>query len=428
MSDRAKKSESQPMKQAKASLTQYFLVVLGVFGIGSLLLNAKLSQNYPYHAFVGNGYSGTLKAKLYESLGHNGIYDEAAIDSAKDDLPHRLAGLNCTRYGGPVNASEFVYWRDIPADSRHISPFHRKQKRNLLNNVVGDDDEEEYLTFEPDHGGWNNIRMAMETVLALAFSMGRTLVLPPEKRLYLLSQTKKTRHGVTQKHAFSFADFFHMNSIHNEHEGLNIITMEDFLQRHVMQGKVYDPKTNRPVFPPHNRTNYDGQPDAIFSWLRQYSRQVTWQPDVCLAVFPADASDTAVLEMKNIFSTMLAQNPKFEDYVGRPVPVNANTLERLKEARAGRNEMCLYDKGLQAAPILHFPVDPKAKARMLVQSYQFLFFQDYVRNDYKYFSSHAPNISSHGTLLLSFRQRHDLWIKRFIRYVQYAIIFLRLSL
>ena len=36
-----------------------------------------------------------------------------------------------------------------------------------------------YLTLEPDAGGWNNIRMGMETAALFAWSTGRTLVLPP---------------------------------------------------------------------------------------------------------------------------------------------------------------------------------------------------------------------------------------------------------
>jgi hypothetical protein len=40
-----------------------------------------------------------------------------------------------------------------------------------------------YLTFEPDVGGWNNVRMQMEIVLVLAMTTGRTLVLPPEQHM-----------------------------------------------------------------------------------------------------------------------------------------------------------------------------------------------------------------------------------------------------
>jgi len=35
-----------------------------------------------------------------------------------------------------------VYWEDIPSDSKHISPFKRKSGPT------------QYLTFEPDQGGW----------------------------------------------------------------------------------------------------------------------------------------------------------------------------------------------------------------------------------------------------------------------------------
>ena len=56
------------------------------------------------------------------------------------------------------------------------------------------------MMFEPDGGGWNNIQMAMESVVRLAVTMGCTLMLPPEQRckcMYLLCrgdfQFKMTR-------------------------------------------------------------------------------------------------------------------------------------------------------------------------------------------------------------------------------------------
>jgi len=44
---------------------------------------------------------------------------------------------------------------------------------------------ERYLTFVPDPGGFNNVRMGLENALVLARASGRTLVLPPPQRVYL---------------------------------------------------------------------------------------------------------------------------------------------------------------------------------------------------------------------------------------------------
>jgi hypothetical protein len=94
-----------------------------------------------------------------------------------------LSTLNCDAFGGPPqeSAQEMVWWADIPSDANYISPFY-------------DAGVKRYMTFEPDGGGWNNIRMAMESVIGLAVSMGRTLVMVRKKvvslfpELYLRSE------------------------------------------------------------------------------------------------------------------------------------------------------------------------------------------------------------------------------------------------
>lgn len=71
------------------------------------------------------------------------------------DDHHKIAGLSCEAFGGPYEKdilSDVVYWSDIPSDASYQSPFYDP------------DGEEKFMTFEPDGGGWNNIRMAMETV------------------------------------------------------------------------------------------------------------------------------------------------------------------------------------------------------------------------------------------------------------------------
>ena len=84
-------------------------------------------------------------------------------DNNDDQQEHTIANLNCEAYGGPSNkdAEEMVYWEDIPKDALHMSPFHAEHPQNNNNN--NKQSITQFLTFEPDAGGWNNIRMAMGT-------------------------------------------------------------------------------------------------------------------------------------------------------------------------------------------------------------------------------------------------------------------------
>lgn len=79
-----------------------------------------------------------------------------------------LAELSCQSYGGPEDASEMIYWKDYPSDAAYSSHFSDGKKTK-------------YLTFEPDKGGWNNVRMNVETVIVMAHAMGRTLVMVCDK-------------------------------------------------------------------------------------------------------------------------------------------------------------------------------------------------------------------------------------------------------
>ena len=113
-------------------LANYFLVVLCLFAALTLFLNGKLDP-----AIVASTRGSST-----------GMAAPGALDAFLQGNKNRLAGLSCKKYGGPseADAKEMVYWRDIPADNRHVSPFYKSGRA-------------QYLSFEPDFGGWNNIRM-----------------------------------------------------------------------------------------------------------------------------------------------------------------------------------------------------------------------------------------------------------------------------
>lgn len=305
------------------------------------------------------------------------IEDKLARSGFSVSTIHEVAGLNCEDHGGPSNdiAAEMIFWNDIKSDAEYKSPFY---------------DEEKYITFEPDGGGFNNIRMAYETILVLAHAMGRTLVIPPEKKMYLL-----TKGPTDHKKEFSFNDFFHLDAISMEHEGLNIITMEEFLKRKGLTGQLKSLSTGEVLKPPNDQVDWDGK---NLSHLWDYLRKVGafpegWTPSTCVAAIPASADPKHIEELRQIHREILegkhggVPDPG-KDFLNAPVDVDAPTVERLREIMAKRVNLCIYDSELQSQQLLHFKVDHSVKARMLTHFYSFIFFQDW---------------------------RQDLWSKRFVR-------------
>ena len=147
-----------------SSVFSYFSAMIILFGCLSLGLNLHIAQEINLgnvQQFLLDSFTEAGFGQL--QYGDNNGNDDEATWQQENNNGHSLSGLNCDAYGGPSEeaAQEMVYWRDIPSDAAYVSPFKRRTG------------PKQYLTFEPDQGGWNNIRMSMETVLAMAFAMGR---------------------------------------------------------------------------------------------------------------------------------------------------------------------------------------------------------------------------------------------------------------
>lgn len=104
--------------------------------------------------------------------------------ASSPDTVDRRGGVKGTLIcNGKPTDSEVVYWRDVPVDRGYESPLTPHHHEHAS----------KYITFEYDNGGWNNIRMGVETVIVLAHAMGRTLVIPPPQHLYLLDKRHRDK-------------------------------------------------------------------------------------------------------------------------------------------------------------------------------------------------------------------------------------------
>jgi len=226
--------------------------------------------------------------------------------------------------------------------------------------------------------------MGFESILVLAHATGRTLVMPPH------SEFEHLRRGAS----FDYNDVFHLDFLVAEHSGLDIISMEEFLEREGTTGLLLDQSSGTSLKPPQNQSNWKHRKhlDCLWDYLSKVGYVPEWNPNRCVAAIPASSGIAHVraLEsmMNDIMNSTLAPLPKPADFVNNPTPVDAPPIERLRELLGKRTEICIYNEEMQKAPLLHY------SHKLLAQFYQFVFFEDW---------------------------RQDVWSKRFVRdHVRYS--------
>jgi len=224
---------SSPRKQRKplASSVLVITTIVAVILVGMTLLPMIVLEASPDHhpdQFTDRGSlhqssastPGTPKTKIAKD-GRRTILDIQLSDLVPDPpnfasrpVARGVAGrpleqtpaLQKARRGHiecDINVDSLAYWNvDEPYQT---SPFA----------VEG----QKFLTFTPDMGGWNNVRMSLEVVFVLAAATGRTLVLPPPIPLYLLTLDK----GNQYRH---FGDFFPLDQLQHR---VQTMTMQEYV-------------------------------------------------------------------------------------------------------------------------------------------------------------------------------------------------------
>ena len=150
-----------------------------------------LNSNIAITLHDSGQYLNIAPSEIWQSPSESIPSQRSKTTNASD---YKVAGLDCASYGGPVDASKMVFWRDVPQDDKYVSPYYHDGGES-----------EKYITFEPDKGGFNNIRMALETVVSMAVAMGRPLVIPPSQAMYLLDG------GNVSVCSLNFLDYQHVN-------------------------------------------------------------------------------------------------------------------------------------------------------------------------------------------------------------------------
>ena len=310
---------------------------------------------------------GDTKNQMFESgfTSRSLDQDETILSLNNQIIPGR--GIGSKR--GHINCNENVdflvsYWNDPRSDQDRIfeSPFIKAPVTGpealIASNVT------RYLSFEPDSGGWNNIRMEFEIMVVLAAATGRILILPPDYPVYLLHNDKKSRHRGLQ-------DFFQYNGESNTSisggsggggfdDIVNVITMQDFFHDSILDRKLYplpsDDNNRTKVLSSIQKCNYKAKDSKSCIYLFDHMSRIAdfvpnWNGEKhCLIMDDANWFKDS-LEM---MTQSAAQQQKVLDFCNDRSPI-------------------YYNRHIHDAPLIHFRSHLKA-TRLLVHFYAFIHF------------------------------------------------------
>eukprot|EP01038_Epipyxis_sp_PR26KG_P011327 gene11327-15191_t len=246
--------------------------------------------------------------------------------------------------------SEVIYWKIVPGDNEYKSPLGLRS--SLSDKISGD----QYLTLDYDHGGWNNMRMAIECAIVLAHAMNRTFVAPPLEHIYLLTKTDQKDASPVDRDGYD--EFYDINLL-KSHKGFQSMRMEEFLKKEAITGQLNG------HFLPENATHIWGRmlwgylvgvADASPTWFNKY------------VAFSKYSDDHNLSRVINEDHNVIGRMKRFAD--GREVAYYEESLQKKKH---------LHFRGIKLWRLLHHPYALVFFADPWMQSYYKRFVRDYIR-------------------------------------------------
>ncbi len=220
-----------------------------------------------------------------------------------------------------------------------------------------------YVVFEPDRGGWNNIRMAAETIILFAHTTGRTLVMPSAMKFYLLTQNQESSTKFLNRKS-TINMFLNVDSLS---DSLNIISMEEFLENvakipgFLPVSLLPDQSVNE-IIEESSIVSSGGEGSSLPSTLSQYLHSAcyheNWQPGNQFIGF-------------NIQRSVNGDSLSFH-------PLNRSLdNQRFRSMVATGRQVREYDENFDSHRCIFFPSGlQNSRQRLLTHFYSYLYWED----------------------------------------------------
>ena len=220
------------------------------------------------------------------------------------------------------------YWKDSPPPNALFPPARADR----------------YVTFEPDYGGFNNVRLSFEYIVLQALLTGRTLVLPPACGWYLIDHgpMKRGLRSKSRRGTSTYEEFWVIAAI--ARSVVPVITTAEFIARERVRLGISDAVAA-------STEKYSTGNDKKTQWKLFLQQQVSkelvhlmpWDPNANVVFYPA------------IDVVRAAQNKAGRERCG-----DACGYEGHRRARE-------YTAAMAHIPVLHFPMLRREGCRYLAQ-------------------------------------------------------------
>lgn len=268
--------------------------------------------------------------------------------------------MTCTKYyNDKCDMYYYVkFWntRYFPNDCYRSPLYYYNKKLNKENDPL----KKKYVLFEPDQGGWNNIRMAAETAIVFALITGRTLVLPPAMKFYLLDKNKNENDNST------FEKFFDLDKLK---EFIDIISMEEFLIDVASKPNALKKQFNYTT--DEELEKFLSNKTKLWEYLFNSCYIENWETDKRFLGFNIKSG---YKEERHYMRGTKNPNKEIVPIFGN-FDLSDNNY-RIREMSLSRRKLRPYNESLDKNLVIYFSGDYDVKYRLLIHFYAYLYLED----------------------------------------------------